>query len=435
MSKQRAWLLSEIERWTRGGIITAYQARKIEALYPAEMQAPWALILFSSFGAAVIGLGVILLIAHNWQDIPRLGKLTIITSATGIAHLAGLFLWQQEGWKTRIGEALFLLGTLFYGAGIWLVAQAYNIDEHFPNGFLLWALGALALSWVIRSTPQIIAAILLLTIWGASEGIEFHQPQAWALGLLVVGVGPLLLSKRSALLTGVGLTALYTLLFSNAVIYGGAALGFTAQLALSVALIALGHQLEHSPRTGKTGIVTLFFGYTGFFISANLLSFKGLVRELLNWRLEGETPTAMYVYAWGFFAAALIAWITLWLRKRKTREPLFSFEEWLCPIALIYGQILAMKNFVSNEVFVAGVFKTIFAALAVMWMLRGCQSGSLRKTIVGSILFSVWIFARYFDLFDSLASRGVAFLFLGAALFAEGFYYRRMRQDEVKGNA
>ena len=426
--------MGELERWTRDDIITPEQAKKIEAFYPLQEQAPWGLILFSSFGAAVIGLGVILLIAHNWQDVPRLGKLAVITSATAIAHLAGFLLWKQGGWKSRIGEALFLLGTSFYGAGIWLVAQAYNIDEHFPNGFLLWALGALALSWVIQSTPQIIAAILLLAVWGSSESISFHQPQAWALALLIAGVAPLLVSKRSALLIAIWLTALYVLLFSNAVLYGGAALGFTAQLALSVALIALGRQWQHSPNQAKAGVVTLFFGYTGFFISANLLSFKGLVRDLLDWRFEAETPTALYVYAWGFFAAALVAWATLWWKKQKTRESLFHFEEWLCPIALIYGQVLAVRNFGSDSAFIAGVFKIIFAALAIMWMLRGCQSGSLRKTILGSVLFSIWIFARYFDLFDSLASRGVAFLFLGAALFAEAFYYRRMRLDEAKGN-
>ena len=53
-----------------------------------------------------------------------------------------------------------MLGTLFFGAGIWLVAQIYHIDEHFPNGFLIWGLGALALAWRIgeRNTADFLVA-------------------------------------------------------------------------------------------------------------------------------------------------------------------------------------------------------------------------------------------------------------------------------------
>jgi hypothetical protein len=36
--------------------------------------------------------------------------------------------------------------------------------------------------------------------------------------------------------------------------------------------------------------------------------------------------------------------------------------------------------------------------------------------------------ARYFDLFESLALRGVVFLIVGGVLFAEGFFYRRASQ-------
>ena len=50
------------------------------------------------------------------------------------------------------------LGTMFFGAGIWLIAQVYHIDEHYPNGFLLWGLGALAMAWALRSIPQAIVA-------------------------------------------------------------------------------------------------------------------------------------------------------------------------------------------------------------------------------------------------------------------------------------
>ena len=40
---------------------------------------------------------------------------------------------------------------MLFGAGIWLVAQVYHIEEHFPDGFLIWGIGALALAWAMPS--------------------------------------------------------------------------------------------------------------------------------------------------------------------------------------------------------------------------------------------------------------------------------------------
>jgi hypothetical protein len=40
--------------------------------------------------------------------------------------------------------------------------------------------------------------------------------------------------------------------------------------------------------------------------------------------------------------------------------------------------------------------------------------------------------ARYLDLFQSLAWRGLVFLIVGSTLFAEGFFYRRARQRDQR---
>jgi uncharacterized membrane protein len=64
-----------------------------------------------------------------------------------------------------------------------------------------------------------------------------------------------------------------------------------------------------------------------------------------------------------------------------------------------------------------------------MWMLRGCREAQLRSTVVGSLLFGTLVLARYFDLFESLATRGLTFIVLGGILIAEAMYYRKMRRE------
>src|SRR5690349_2170032 len=135
MDNKTRWLLAEIDRWKADGVVTPEQADQLRARYdqpPAATVAanavPWGLLVFATAGAIVIGLGVILLLAYNWDDIPKAGKLALVFAAVIAAHAAGIRLLAKDGWQPKLGEALTALGTMFYGAGIWLVAQIYNID-------------------------------------------------------------------------------------------------------------------------------------------------------------------------------------------------------------------------------------------------------------------------------------------------------------------
>ena len=135
----------------------------------------------------------------------------------------------------------------------------------------------------------------------------------------------------------------------------------------------------------------------------------------------------LFVYRWPVFVLAVAAWSVLLLRRFRDSDRRVALEEWLCPIALLYCQGLAVAGFYGDSVFVALVFNLVCLGIAVMWMVRGCRVGRLRMTVRGSLFLSALVFARYFDLFDSLAVRGVVFLLLGGVLFAEGFFYRRLR--------
>lgn len=433
MKKHRAWLLSEIEGWTREGVIDARQAERLRARYPEEDVSPWGLIVFCSLGAVVLGLGVVLLIAYNWSEIPRLGKLALVLGSIAGAHGAGIWLLGHIDWRRRVGEALLLLGTTLYGSGIWLVAQAYHIDEHFPNGFLLWALGALALGWAARSIPQIMAACVLLAIWDGAETIAFDQSHLAALLLILIGAIPFVWRLRSALTLAVALAAFAFVTITNAAAWNGSAAAFTTAFAFSVLLIGAARWPTIADAFPLGSRVASFFGLVGFLLCSFLLSFKEIARSLMRWETRTDL-SSLVVYGWSVFALALAIWIAHLVFTVRLHRRSLPLELWLCPIALIYCQILAVAGFYHDREFVAGVFNCVFLAVALMWMVRGCREGHLTSAVLGCVLFSAWIFARYFDLFDSLAARGFAFLLLGGALFAEGFWYRK-RKVEISRRA
>ncbi|HTO03076.1 MAG TPA: DUF2157 domain-containing protein, partial [Opitutus sp.] len=439
MSNSMRWLFTEIERWTNDKIISPDQAAQLRALYPASAPGrSWGLILFSGLGAVVIGLGVILLLAYNWAEIPKFGKLALIFGSVVAAHSVGLWLRWKRSPNQELGEALSVLGTMSFGAGIWLVAQVYHINEHFPNGFLFWGLGALVLAWALVSVPQAILAIITLTIWSCSELFQFDSPTDWALPTILIGLAPLAWRKRSAVLAAVLLAAAYFILASHAGYWNGSGGAFTTAFSLSALLIATARLSGGDPSATRLVRVLAFFGWSGFIVCAYLLSFEDTVGGLLKWtsRQDSASAALVFVYRWPVFVLAVAAWSALLFRKVRAEDRRVALEEWLCPIALLYCQGLAVAGFYGDSVFVALVFNLVCLGIAVMWMVRGCREGRLRMTVRGSLFLSALVFARYFDLFDSLALRGVVFLLLGGVLFAEGFFYRRLRlhhADESEG--
>jgi uncharacterized membrane protein len=150
--KTTNWLYEETRRWTQNGIINNSQAEAIKGLYPLQRaDRPWGLLVFSGIGSVIIGLGVILLFAYNWDKMTKFSKLAVIFLALIVSHGVGVRLFLKSERLKGLGEAISVLGTMLFGAGIWLVASIYHIEEHYPDAFFVWAVGALLLALAMPS--------------------------------------------------------------------------------------------------------------------------------------------------------------------------------------------------------------------------------------------------------------------------------------------
>jgi len=111
-------------------------------------------------GAILVGAGIFSFIAANWQGASRVVKLLIIIIAMLISHVSGWYLMEKYSYK-KTGEILILLGSIIFGAGLFLVAQIFNIRANWPDGFVLWMIGVLFLAYIINSYAQYALAIIL----------------------------------------------------------------------------------------------------------------------------------------------------------------------------------------------------------------------------------------------------------------------------------
>jgi uncharacterized membrane protein len=435
MRKEIRWFWAESKKWVESGLISEDQAVRLRGLYPEPKAGlPWSTIVFSGLGGAIAGLGIILLVAYNWAALHRFTKLGFIFAGILLFHGFGLRLFlRNQRWRD-FGEALCLTGSMLFGAGIWLIAQVYHIDEHFPNGFLVWGLGALTLAWAMPSIAQGLLAVTVLCIWGCTEAWAFDHAIHWAPVLLFAGGGLLSWRLKSVVLLCANLAAFLLVICANVSVNHGS-LVFRVLVSCSTAFAAVAAITERGTAFPKSSAAWRFFGWTGFLVCLYLASFPSIARDLLGWHELGPPNAAeAWFYQWFLLATGLACWAyVLWQSRpgRTTQREVenVEFESWLVPLTAVLCHVLALARFDDDKWVLAGPFNLVFLALAAAWMARGGRQGRLLPMVMGSLLLVALATARFFDLFESLAVRGLVFLLVGAVLAAEGVLFRRARRQ------
>lgn len=153
-------LETKLGEWTAAGAIDAAAAERIRAFEDArvEPRLRWPILLALAFGTLLMGAGVLLFVAAHWDELSPGGRFALVLAMVAVFHVAGAFTAERF---EKLAIALHAVGTLTLGAGIFLAGQIFNLEEHWPGGVMLWALGAW-LAWSIRRdwTQALLAAIL-----------------------------------------------------------------------------------------------------------------------------------------------------------------------------------------------------------------------------------------------------------------------------------
>ena len=427
MSAHYTWLRAQLESWVTAGIVSRDQAHRINSLYPEPTQRrAWGTLVFSGFGAAIFGLGVILLLAYNWAAMPKEAKLAVIFVGMASAHGLGLWLHTRGSGSRLLSEALLLLGSMLFGAGIWLIAQIYHIDEHYPSGFFIWGLGTLTLAWLLPSVAHGLLAATLWTTWLCCEGIHYHDCGWWGPPLLLISTASLAWRLRSKALL---LATLLGFIFSIQAMVADARSFpmILMNLALAMFWIATGSIAKQARCFAASSRVFTALGWTFFIPLSFILSFEDVVGRIRDGVAEGSIDFAYFVVV--LISALAVSFVAV--VRHYIRGGSWPHENWVALVAVVFVVPAPLWAWPAG-IFV--FFNVVLLGLAGALMVRGCQQGALHLTVKGSLLLVGLASVRYFDLFTSLAARGVAFAVVGAVLFGVGTvftYVRRRRHTEA----
>jgi uncharacterized membrane protein len=194
----------QLRRWREAGLLTEAQAAAIlrfEASQgggaPARLH--WPAILALAFGALMVGAGTLLFVAAHWESMSPTARILAVLAQLALFHGAGAFFSER---MPRLATALHGLGTLALGAGIFLAGQIFHLQEHWPAGLMLWALGAVLGFGLLRDWVQGALLALLAPAWLMGEWTEAAQ-RGWRMAdgaerVLAVGCFMLALTYLTA---------------------------------------------------------------------------------------------------------------------------------------------------------------------------------------------------------------------------------------------
>lgn len=117
-------------------------------------------------GGLMLAAGVLLFVAAHWDGLSPAQRFAIVLAAVGGFHLAAVAAFARS---PGLAITLHACGTVALGGGIFLSGQIFHLQEHWPGGLLLWALGAAAGWWLLRDWPQALLAAVLFPAWLAGE--------------------------------------------------------------------------------------------------------------------------------------------------------------------------------------------------------------------------------------------------------------------------
>lgn len=162
-----------LERWVAAGFIDAIAAQRIAA-FEAQNQKNaglrWPVLVAVSFGGVLLAAGVLLFVAAHWNELSPAWRFALLVLMLGGFHCVAAVVSPHF---PELAKTLHAIGTIALGAGIFLAGQIFNLQEDWPLGLMLWALGAW-LAWaLLRDWVEATLAAILTPLWLAAEWLVF----------------------------------------------------------------------------------------------------------------------------------------------------------------------------------------------------------------------------------------------------------------------
>jgi len=420
------WLRSQLPELVASGVISSENAQAIERHYEQDQpRSNFAFVILAALGSALVAGGIILLIAHNWDELSRATRTGIAFLPLLIAQALVVFTLLRRNESRPWREAAAIFDVAAVATAISLISQTYQVQGTFADFMRTWLLLSIPLVYLLRTTLGAVAYVIGSVLWlFARWGIFSSQGNPMLFWLLLMLVIPYVVIRfrrdrdtpeTATLVIVVALGALFGV--GATADFADANVGGIAYAGLTTAIYLCGVKLF--PQEGGRLHLLAMLGGIAVGVVAIVLSFDSswhMTRHVASSPRSSAADLAVAMEL--LFSIAAVCLASFDLLRRRTG---FSLSAALLPIVAAFSWAIAnLCEFTDNRwqstrcSFAAATVMNCYALLLGIDVLaRGIHTNSIVRANFGLLLIAALAICRFFDSDLSFVIRGVGFIVVG----------------------
>ena len=426
--------LKELPELLKAGVLDEEDIKNIQDYYSGKFKQPpnRLFVVFGILGAILTGLGIILIIAHNWDELSRpvktiLSFLPLLTAQT-LCMYAFLKRENNIAWKESTSTLLFFT----VGACISLISQVYNIPGDFSSFMITWMLLCLPVVYLMRSSSVSLLYLVGISVYASKTGyFGFPSSEPYIYWVLLLIALPYYFNLRKKA-PGSNFVIYHNWIISLSliIVLGTVAkkhedLMYIAYFSLFGLLHLLGTtDLFKSQKLRNNGFLLL--GSLGSIFLLMMLSFDWFWKDLIRhhqFAPEGITSVEFIVSVLISLVAGILLYYQIKFRSLSKTDPLqFTFVVFI--VLYIIGNFATVLPIILINIFVL--------ILGVLNIRKGAVLNNLGILNYGLLIVTALVVCRFFDTNMSYFLRGILFVIVGAGFFAANYFMLRKRTEHER---
>ncbi|QSH42002.1 DUF2157 domain-containing protein [Lentisphaerota bacterium ZTH] len=411
------WLLGELPDLERNGIIDEENCEKLHAYYSRQIPAGinyqrLMLIIFGALSAVLVMGGVLLLVAHNWQDIP----FRIRLSLAFVPLVASL----TFGWYTKLDDrnqawqeaSAVLIGGSF-AVVVAMVSQIYHTGGMIYEYMFTCLLFTFPLLYIFKGQAYLLLFLIGLTIYNYASLRIDSVAYSWMFLAFVLPYAVYYILKE---LNSIKMQFICNILIVFIIInfFGffrdcHAGMFKAGWAVLLPAILFAGKRFEKRGLVlwKNSFLVAGFLGVAAFMTLGSIESFwSGGVSFTSNLSETGLIVFSSLLYLWMLFQMFR-------LKESSLVIPL------ILPLAAVAGILF------DSEVLVRYLFVLLMVIYGILLIVKSCSRHNMPLLNLGMFLIAVQIIIQFFDSDVPILIRAAGFIVTGIAFLVTNIILSR----------
>ncbi len=421
-------LTKDLLELLQAGVIDQDTADRINNYYAGKTGTPQnkLVIVFGILGALLVSLGIVLILAHNWDDLSRITKTVIafIPLLTGQGLCAYTLLKRHDSIVWREASSVILVFAI--GTCMGLISQIYNIPGDLTSFLITWLLLGLPVVYIMNSSSASLLYIAGITYYACEIGYwkSYHAESYlyWGLLLLILPYYYYLFKRRAE--SNFFTFHNWFIPLSVIIVLGTLAKDagkfmFVSYMSLFGLLYLIGGiKVLRDQKIRNNGYLVL--GSLGTVVMLLILGFDWFWSDMRGSDFaEGFGKSPEFISAMVLSLAA----IALLIYQKINQSPIT-----MRPAEWVFLVFIGIFFWGTSSPFVVIWINLLTLTIAVLTIREGAMKNHLGILNYGLLIITALIICRFFDVNIDFILKGLLFVMVGLGFFFANLWMIRKKK-------